>query len=62
MGMKIVLADIARRSPRRCLPRRRSAIAGDDAVLAVASTLSKPDEVDRLADQAFARLRRGLAV
>ncbi|MBN9216689.1 MAG: SDR family NAD(P)-dependent oxidoreductase [Mesorhizobium sp.] len=52
MGMKIVLADIggARLDD---ASRTVSAIAGDDAVLAVASDVSKPDEVDRLADRAF---------
>ncbi|WP_137931905.1 SDR family NAD(P)-dependent oxidoreductase [Mesorhizobium comanense] len=52
MGMKIVLADIggARLDD---ASRAISAIAGDDAVLAVASDVSKPDEVDRLADRAF---------
>ena len=52
MGMKIVLADIggARLDD---ASRAVSAIAGDDAVLAVASDVSKADEVDRLADRAF---------
>ena len=52
MGMKIVLADIggARLDD---AARAVSAIAGDDAVLAVASDVSKADEVDRLADRAF---------
>ncbi|TGS48218.1 MULTISPECIES: SDR family NAD(P)-dependent oxidoreductase [unclassified Mesorhizobium] len=52
MGMKIVLADIA--GPRLDdASRAVAAIAGDDAVLAVASDVSKADEVDRLADRAF---------
>ncbi|UCI22254.1 SDR family NAD(P)-dependent oxidoreductase [Mesorhizobium sp. B2-1-8] len=52
MGMKIVLADIG--GPRLDdASRAVSAIAGDDAVLAVASDVSKADEVDRLADRAF---------
>ena len=52
MGMKIVLADIggARLDD---ASRAISAIAGDDAVLAVAADVSKADEVDRLADRAF---------
>ncbi|MCA0032951.1 SDR family NAD(P)-dependent oxidoreductase [Mesorhizobium sp. B263B2A] len=52
MGMKIVLADIggARLDD---ASRAVSAIAGDDAVLAVAADVSKADEVDRLADRAF---------
>lgn len=52
MGMKIVLADIA--GPRLDdASRAVAAIAGDGAVLAVASDVSKADEVDRLADRAF---------
>ncbi|TPK47748.1 SDR family NAD(P)-dependent oxidoreductase [Mesorhizobium sp. B2-5-4] len=52
MGMKIVLADIG--GPRLDdASRVVAAIAGDDAVLAVASDVSKADEVDRLADRAF---------
>ncbi|MEI9416777.1 SDR family NAD(P)-dependent oxidoreductase [Mesorhizobium sp. Cs1321R2N1] len=52
MGMKIVLADIG--GPRLDdASRVVAAIAGDDAVLAVASDVSKVDEVDRLADRAF---------
>ncbi|MBZ9799526.1 SDR family NAD(P)-dependent oxidoreductase [Mesorhizobium sp. ES1-4] len=52
MGMKIVLADIG--GPRLVdATRAVSAIAGDDAVLAVASDVSKADEVDRLAERAF---------
>ncbi|ESY86121.1 short-chain dehydrogenase [Mesorhizobium sp. LNHC220B00] len=52
MGMKIVLADIG--GPRLDdASRAVSAIAGDDAVLAVASDVSKAGEVDRLADRAF---------
>ncbi|BAV46189.1 short-chain alcohol dehydrogenase [Mesorhizobium loti] len=52
MGMKIVLADIggARLDD---ASRAVSAIAGNDAVLAVAADVSKADEVDRLADRAF---------
>ncbi|TSE09470.1 SDR family NAD(P)-dependent oxidoreductase [Mesorhizobium intechi] len=52
MGMKIVLADIggARLDD---ASRAVSAIAGDEAVLAVAADVSKADEVDRLADRAF---------
>ncbi|MER9106087.1 SDR family NAD(P)-dependent oxidoreductase [Mesorhizobium sp. M0848] len=52
MGMKIVLADIggARLDD---ASRAVSAIAGDDAVLAVAADVSKADEVDRLAERAF---------
>ncbi|TJV40712.1 MAG: SDR family NAD(P)-dependent oxidoreductase [Mesorhizobium sp.] len=52
MGMKIVLADIggARLDD---ASRAVSAIAGDDALLAVAADVSKADEVDRLADRAF---------
>ncbi|RUW59373.1 SDR family NAD(P)-dependent oxidoreductase [Mesorhizobium sp. M7A.F.Ca.US.008.03.1.1] len=52
MGMKIVLADIggARLDD---AARAVSAIAGDDAVLAVAVDVSKADEVDRLAERAF---------
>ncbi|RVA54897.1 SDR family NAD(P)-dependent oxidoreductase [Mesorhizobium sp. M7A.F.Ca.US.001.01.1.1] len=52
LGMKIVLADIggARLDD---ASRAVSAIAGDDAVLAVAADVSKPDEVDRLAERAF---------
>ncbi|TGU93810.1 SDR family NAD(P)-dependent oxidoreductase [Mesorhizobium sp. M00.F.Ca.ET.151.01.1.1] len=52
MGMKIVLADIAG-SRLDDASRAVAAIAGDDAVLAVASDVSKADEVDRLADRAF---------
>ncbi|MBZ9698177.1 SDR family NAD(P)-dependent oxidoreductase [Mesorhizobium sp. CO1-1-9] len=52
MGMKVVLADIG--GPRLDdAARAVSAIAGDDAVLAVASDASKAGEVDRLADRAF---------
>lgn len=52
MGMKIVLADIGG-TRLDDASRAVSAIAGDDAVLAVASDVSKADEVDRLADRAF---------
>ncbi|KRB22849.1 MULTISPECIES: SDR family NAD(P)-dependent oxidoreductase [Mesorhizobium] len=52
MGMRIVLADIAG-TRLDDASRAVSAIAGDDAVLAVASDVSKADEVDRLADRAF---------
>ncbi|WP_027034918.1 SDR family NAD(P)-dependent oxidoreductase [Mesorhizobium ciceri] len=52
MGMKIVLADVggARLDD---ASRAVSAIAGDDAVLAVAADVSKADEVNRLAERAF---------
>ncbi|RUX53968.1 SDR family NAD(P)-dependent oxidoreductase [Mesorhizobium sp. M7A.F.Ca.US.014.04.1.1] len=52
LGMKIVLADIggARLDD---ASRAASALAGDDAVLAVAADVSKADEVDRLAERAF---------
>ncbi|WP_095086991.1 SDR family NAD(P)-dependent oxidoreductase [Mesorhizobium sophorae] len=52
MGMKIVLADIgsARLDD---ASRAVSAIAGEDAVLAVAADVSNADEVDRLAERAF---------
>jgi NAD(P)-dependent dehydrogenase (short-subunit alcohol dehydrogenase family) len=52
MGLKIVLADIGG-TRLDDASRAVSAIAGDDAVLAVASDVSKADEVDRLADRAF---------
>ncbi|OBQ74693.1 SDR family NAD(P)-dependent oxidoreductase [Mesorhizobium erdmanii] len=52
MGMKIVLADIGGTRLDDAF-RAVSAIAGEDAVLAVASDVSKADEVDRLADRAF---------
>lgn len=52
MGMKIVLADIGG-TRLDDASRAISAIAGDDAVLAVVSDVSKADEVDRLADRAF---------
>ncbi|UVK52080.1 SDR family NAD(P)-dependent oxidoreductase [Mesorhizobium sp. AR02] len=52
MGMKIVLADIGGTRLDEA-SRAVSAIAGGDAVLAVASDVSKADEVDRLADRAF---------
>ncbi|BAB48879.1 SDR family NAD(P)-dependent oxidoreductase [Mesorhizobium japonicum] len=52
MGMKIVLADIAG-ARLDDASGAVSAIAGDDAVLAVAADVSKADEVDRLADRAF---------
>ncbi|QKD03171.1 SDR family NAD(P)-dependent oxidoreductase [Mesorhizobium loti] len=52
MGMKIVLADLGG-TRLDDASRAVSAIAGDDAVLAVASDVSKADEVDRLADRAF---------
>ncbi|TPK37767.1 SDR family NAD(P)-dependent oxidoreductase [Mesorhizobium sp. B2-5-3] len=52
MGMKIVLADIA--GPRLDdAARVVSAIAGDDAVLAVAADVSTAHDVDRLAERAF---------
>ena len=52
MGMKIVLADVggARLDD---AARTVAAIAGDDAVLAVAADVSTAEEVDRLADRAF---------
>ena len=52
MGMKVVLADIggARLDD---ASRAVAAIAGDGAVLAVATDVSKADEVDRLAEKAF---------
>ncbi|MBZ9773452.1 SDR family NAD(P)-dependent oxidoreductase [Mesorhizobium sp. CO1-1-8] len=52
MDMKIVLADIAG-ARLDDASRAVSAIAGDDAVLAVAVDVSKADEVDRLAERAF---------
>lgn len=52
MGMRIVLADIGG-TRLEDASRAVSAIAGDDAVLAVAADVSKADEVDRLADRAF---------
>ncbi|WP_214469797.1 SDR family NAD(P)-dependent oxidoreductase [Mesorhizobium sp. dw_380] len=52
MGMRIVLADIGG-TRLDDASRTVSAIAGSDAVLAVASDVSKADEVDRLADRAF---------
>ncbi|MBZ9965298.1 SDR family NAD(P)-dependent oxidoreductase [Mesorhizobium sp. BR1-1-2] len=52
LGMKIVLADVA--GPRlEDAARIVSAIAGDDAVLAVAADVSKAQDVDRLAERAF---------
>ncbi|MBZ9675891.1 SDR family NAD(P)-dependent oxidoreductase [Mesorhizobium sp. ES1-1] len=52
MGMKIVLADIGG-TRLDDASRAVAAIAGDEAVLAVATDVSKADEVDRLADRAF---------
>ncbi|RVD13084.1 SDR family NAD(P)-dependent oxidoreductase, partial [Mesorhizobium sp. M7A.F.Ca.ET.027.02.1.1] len=52
LGMKIVLADIGGARLDEA-SRAVSAIAGDDAVLAVATDVSKADEVDRLAERAF---------
>ncbi|RVB65456.1 SDR family NAD(P)-dependent oxidoreductase [Mesorhizobium sp. M7A.F.Ca.CA.002.03.2.1] len=52
LGMKIVLADIGG-ARLYDASRAVSAIAGDDAVLAVAADVSKADEVDRLAERAF---------
>ena len=51
MGMKLVLADIggARLDAAR---QAVAAIAGEDAVLAVATDVAKADEVDRLAQKA----------
>ncbi|MER8502938.1 SDR family NAD(P)-dependent oxidoreductase [Mesorhizobium sp. M0208] len=50
MGMKIVLADIggARLDEAR---RAVAAIAGDSAVIAIATDVSKADELDRLAER-----------
>ncbi|MER9230927.1 SDR family NAD(P)-dependent oxidoreductase [Mesorhizobium sp. M0622] len=52
LGMNIVLADIggARLDEAR---HAVAAIAGDSAVLAVATDVSKADELDRLAEKAF---------
>ncbi|ESX67686.1 MULTISPECIES: SDR family NAD(P)-dependent oxidoreductase [unclassified Mesorhizobium] len=52
MGMKIVLADIggARLDEAR---HAVAAIAGESAVLAVATDVSKADELDRLAERTF---------
>ncbi|MFA6155695.1 SDR family NAD(P)-dependent oxidoreductase [Mesorhizobium sp.] len=52
MGMKIVLADIGG-SRLDDASRAVAAIAGDEGVLAVATDVSKAEEVDRLADRAF---------
>jgi NAD(P)-dependent dehydrogenase (short-subunit alcohol dehydrogenase family) len=52
MGMKIVLADIGG-SRLDEASRAVAAITGDEGVLAVATDVSKADEVDRLADRAF---------
>lgn len=52
MGMKIVIADIGGARLDEAA-RAIAAIAGDDAMLAVATDVSKADEVDRLADRAF---------
>ncbi|UDL89721.1 SDR family NAD(P)-dependent oxidoreductase [Mesorhizobium sp. PAMC28654] len=52
MGMKIVLADIGGDRLDEA-SRAIAAIAGDDAMLAVATDVSRADEVDRLADRAF---------
>ena len=52
MGMKIVLADIGGARLDEA-SHAIAAIAGDDATLAVATDVSKADEVDRLADRAF---------
>ena len=52
MGMKIVLADIGGARLDEAA-HAIAAIAGDDATLAVATDVAKPDEVDRLADRAF---------
>ncbi|RWC55621.1 SDR family NAD(P)-dependent oxidoreductase [Mesorhizobium sp.] len=52
MGMKIVLADIGG-ARLEDASRAVSAIAGDGAVLAVAADVSKPVDMDRLAERAF---------
>lgn len=52
MGMKIVVADIGGARLDEAA-RAIAAIAGDDAMLAVATDVSKPEEVDRLAERAF---------
>ncbi len=52
MGMKIVVADIGGARLDEAA-RVIAAIAGDDATLAVATDVSRADEVDRLADRAF---------
>ncbi|TGQ69685.1 SDR family NAD(P)-dependent oxidoreductase [Mesorhizobium sp. M00.F.Ca.ET.186.01.1.1] len=52
MGMKIVLADIAG-ARLDDASRAVAAIAGSDAVLAVAADVSKAEEVNRLAERAF---------
>ncbi|MEP6564971.1 MAG: SDR family NAD(P)-dependent oxidoreductase [Mesorhizobium sp.] len=55
MGMKIVLADIAGARLDEA-GRAVAAIAGNDAVLVIATDVSKADELDRLAEQTFAAL------
>jgi NAD(P)-dependent dehydrogenase (short-subunit alcohol dehydrogenase family) len=52
MGMKIVVADIGGARLDEAA-RVIAAIAGDDGTLAVATDVSRADEVDRLADRAF---------
>lgn len=52
MGMKIVLADIGG-SRLDDASRAVAAITGNEGVLAVATDVSKADDVDRLADRAF---------
>ena len=52
MGLKIVLADIGGARLDEAA-RAVATIAGDNAVLAVATDVAKADEVDRLAEKAF---------
>lgn len=52
MGLKIVLADIGGARLDEAA-RAVATIADDSAVLAVATDVSKPDELDRLAEKAF---------
>lgn len=53
MGMKIVLADIAGARLDEA-GRAVAAIAGNDAVLAIATDVAKADDLDRLAEKTFA--------
>ena len=53
MGIRIVLADIAGARLDEAT-RTVAAIAGDDAVLAVATDVAKAEELDRLAEKTFA--------
>lgn len=55
MGMKIVLADIAGARLDEA-GRAVAAIAGNDAVLAIATNVAKAEELDRLAEKTFAAL------